>query len=88
MATSTGYPSRGRLPALTVDLVTIPLGFVTRFGSRLFISGLNVALDFPKLANAAGVTKTSKKLKENHTRSLLRFLQCKDWVHRTHFLFD
>ena len=58
MATSTGYPSRGRLPALTVDLVTIPLGFVTRFGSRLFISGLNVALDFPKLANSAAVKKT------------------------------
>ena len=61
MATNTGYPSRGRLPALTIDLVTIPLGFVTRFGSRLFISGLNVALNFPKLANAAAVKKTSKK---------------------------
>ena len=89
MATSTGYPSRGRLPALTIDLVTIPLGFVTRFGSRLFISGLNVALDFPKLANAAAVKKNFRKnLIENHTRLLLRFLQCKDFVHRTHFLFD
>ena len=31
---------------------------VTKFGSRLFNSGLNVALDFPKLANAAAVKKT------------------------------
>ena len=54
------HPVRGRLPALAVDL-TIPLGFVTKFGSRLFNSGLNVALDFPKLANAAAVKKTSKK---------------------------
>ena len=51
------HPVRGRLPALAVDS-TIPLGFLTKFGSRLFISGLNVALDFPKLANSAAVKKT------------------------------